>query len=65
MSCLSGYIGAPEGRELAFAIFTGDLPRRDAIPIAERETPKGVKSWVRRSRRLQGQLIARWADAYL
>lgn len=65
VSCLSGYIGAPEGRELAFAIFTGDLPRRDAIPIAERETPKGVKSWVRRSRRLQGQLIARWADAYL
>ena len=65
VSCLSGYIGAPEGRSLAFAIFTGDLPRRDAIPIAERETPKGVKSWVKRSRSLQGQLIARWADAYL
>ena len=65
VSCLAGYIGAPEGRELAFAIFTGDLPRRDAIPIAEREQPRGVKSWVKRSRRLQGQLIARWADAYL
>lgn len=65
VSCLSGYIGAPEGRQLAFAIFTGDLPRRDAIPIAEREQPKGVKSWTKRSRRLQGQLIARWADAYL
>lgn len=65
VSCLSGYIGAPSGRSLAFAIFTGDLPRRDAIAMAEREQPKGVKSWTKRSRRLQGQLIARWAEAYL
>jgi D-alanyl-D-alanine carboxypeptidase/D-alanyl-D-alanine-endopeptidase (penicillin-binding protein 4) len=43
-----------------FAIFTADLARRDAIKIEERERPPGARSWSRRSRNLQRQLITRW-----
>lgn len=64
VSGLAGYILPPGGRAMAFAIFTGDPARRDAIPVAERENPSGAEGWNRRSRRLQGQLISRWATLY-
>jgi D-alanyl-D-alanine carboxypeptidase/D-alanyl-D-alanine-endopeptidase (penicillin-binding protein 4) len=65
VSNLSGYIDAADGRELAFAIFSGDLARRAAVPIWDREDPKGDAAWVKRARRLQGQLLHRWGTAYL
>ena len=65
VSCLAGYVTAPAGHELAFAIFTADLPRRDALTMDQREDPKGGAAWTTRARRLQGQLIARWAQLYL
>ena len=64
VSALAGYIVPPSGRELVFAILTGDPARRDAVPVAEREMAPGSKEWVGRSRRLQGQLISRWAARY-
>jgi len=64
VSNLSGYIDAGD-RELAFAIFSGDLPRREAVPIWDREDPKGDAAWVKRARRLQGQLLHRWGTVYL
>lgn len=64
VSALAGYIVPPGGRELVFAIFTGDPARRDAVPVALREEPEGGHAWTKRSRRLQGQLISRWAGAY-
>jgi serine-type D-Ala-D-Ala carboxypeptidase/endopeptidase (penicillin-binding protein 4) len=64
VSGLAGHIQPPNGRELVFAFFAADAPRRDRIPKGEREDPPGVKDWTRRARRLQGQLIRRWADAY-
>ncbi|MFO1201131.1 MAG: D-alanyl-D-alanine carboxypeptidase [Tabrizicola sp.] len=64
VSGLAGHIVPPGGRELVFAIFSGDPERRDAVPVALREEPEGVKSWTGRARRLQGQLIARWAATY-
>ena len=39
-------------------------PALEAVPVALREEPEGGKSWTRRARRLQGQLISRWAGAY-
>jgi serine-type D-Ala-D-Ala carboxypeptidase/endopeptidase (penicillin-binding protein 4) len=59
-----GYASAPGGRELAFAIFTGDVARRDAVPDSQKEQPPGVGAWVKRSKRLQQQLIERWASVY-
>jgi D-alanyl-D-alanine carboxypeptidase/D-alanyl-D-alanine-endopeptidase (penicillin-binding protein 4) len=64
VSGLAGHIVPPGGRELVFAIFTGDPERRDAVPVALREEPQGGKAWTSRARRLQGQLINRWAQAY-
>ncbi|MFC3086471.1 D-alanyl-D-alanine carboxypeptidase/D-alanyl-D-alanine endopeptidase [Tabrizicola soli] len=64
VSGLAGHVVPPLGRELVFAIFSGDPARRDAVPVSLREEPEGGKSWTRRARRLQGQLISRWAGAY-
>ncbi len=64
VSSLAGWMTAPDGTELVFAIFTGDVARRDAIPDAQKEQPPGGREWVRRSRRLQQQLIERWAAVY-
>jgi serine-type D-Ala-D-Ala carboxypeptidase/endopeptidase (penicillin-binding protein 4) len=65
VSNLAGYLGVPGKPGLVFAIFTADVARHDAIPVAEREDPDGESSWVKRSRRLQKQLLNRWAKAYL
>ncbi len=65
VSGLAGHVVPPApGRELVFAIFTGDPGRRDAVPVALREEPEGGRAWTTRARRLQGQLINRWAGAY-
>lgn len=64
VSSLAGYITGAGGTELAFAIFTADLARRDGVAEADREDPPGAAAWVKRSKRLQGQLIERWARLY-
>ena len=64
VSGLAGHVIPPKGKELVFAIFSGDPARRDAVPVALREEPEGAQSWNKRARRLQGQLVSRWAGAY-
>jgi len=69
VSGLAGHIAPPPtaengGRELVFAIFSGDPERRDAVPVSLREEPEGGKAWTKRARTLQGQLVSRWAEAY-
>lgn len=64
VSGLAGHISPPGGRDLVFAVFTGDPARRDAVPVALREEAEGASAWTRRARRLQGQLVSRWATAY-
>ena len=64
ISTLAGYVSAPGGREMAFAIFTGDVARRDAVPDSQKERPAGVGAWVKRSKWLQQQLIERWSAVY-
>lgn len=62
VSTLAGYITAPGGAELVFAIFTGDVARREAA--GQTESPPGSTAWIRRSKTLQQQLIARWGKVY-
>jgi D-alanyl-D-alanine carboxypeptidase/D-alanyl-D-alanine-endopeptidase (penicillin-binding protein 4) len=64
VSALAGYMTGPDGRDLAFAIFTGDLKRREKIRKTDDEIPPGARAWKSRSRRLQMQLIERWGIQY-
>jgi len=59
-SALAGYIPAGN-RTLAFAIFTADTARRDAIPPDQRERPDGARGWAARSRELQRDLLKTWS----
>lgn len=63
-STLAGYVTAPGGRELVFAIFTGDPARRAAVPENQREMAPGSAGWVQRSKLLQSRLIERWGALY-
>ncbi len=64
VSALAGHVRPPQGRELIFAIFLGDVARRDALPEADRESPPGGQAWMARARNLQWQLLARWSQVY-
>jgi D-alanyl-D-alanine carboxypeptidase/D-alanyl-D-alanine-endopeptidase (penicillin-binding protein 4) len=64
VSALAGYLTAPSGRELAFAILTSDLKARSSLTEAERERPPGGRAWAGRSRTLQRRLLANWAVAH-
>lgn len=64
VSALAGYTTAIDGAEMAFAIFTADTDRRDALTMAERERPEGGRAWITRSKKLQQRLLQRWGQAY-
>ncbi len=64
VSGLGGYMTATDGTELAFAIFTADVPRRERIPRHQMERPEGARTWNRRSKTLQQKLIERWGALY-
>ena len=58
VSGLGGFMTAPDGTEMAFAIFTADTPR------SQMERPEGSRTWNRRSKQLQQKLIERWGALY-
>ncbi len=60
VSALSGYLTAPDGRVMAFAIFAANEARREKITRAQRERPEGGAAWNARAKRLQQGLIERW-----
>ncbi len=64
-SNLAGYVTAPSGRALAFAIFAADSPRRAALPPHAQEDPPGGSAWSKRARAMQRKIIAAWAAQYL
>ncbi|TQS73153.1 D-alanyl-D-alanine carboxypeptidase/D-alanyl-D-alanine-endopeptidase [Rhodobacteraceae bacterium] len=59
VSTLAGYMTAPSGTEIVFAIYTGDVARR--ARTSNDAQPAGNVQWVRRSKILQTQLLERWA----
>lgn len=64
VSSLAGYMTAPDGTELAFAIFCADTARRQQIDSRAAGRPAGAASWNRRAKQLQQKLIERWATIY-
>ena len=55
VSNLAGYANIPGGREIAFAVFCADEPRRAAS--AGQELPDGVIGWTRRAKTLQRGIV--------
>ncbi|WP_247744991.1 D-alanyl-D-alanine carboxypeptidase/D-alanyl-D-alanine-endopeptidase [Shimia sp. R11_0] len=64
VSALAGYATAADGGELAFAIFEADVSARNRLIGADRERPKGARSWNGRAKKLQQKLIERWSTVY-
>ena len=58
VSNLAGYAQDGQGRQIVFAVLTGDEARRAANE--GRELPDGVIGWTRRSKALQQGLIENW-----
>lgn len=64
VSSLAGYLTAPDGTEMAFAIFAADEKHRATLSRAERDGPPGGRAWNQRAKRMQQQLIERWGALY-
>lgn len=64
VSALAGYMTGPDGTEKAFAIFAADTKIRATLSRAERESPPGGRTWNRRAKVMQQQLIERWGVLY-
>ena len=64
VSGLAGFIEPQSRRDLCFAVFSADVPRREALALAYRDDPEGGQAWTKRARALQSQLVRRWAEAY-
>lgn len=64
VSSLSGYMTAPDGTELAFAIFTANQKNRRGLDRKSGARPRGAASWNRRAKQLQQKLIKRWGAVY-
>ncbi|UWR22039.1 D-alanyl-D-alanine carboxypeptidase/D-alanyl-D-alanine-endopeptidase [Sulfitobacter sp. S190] len=64
VSTLAGYLTGPDGTEMAFAILAADEDIRATIAREDREGPAGGRSWNRRAKRMQQQLIERWGVLY-
>ncbi len=64
VSCLAGYVETPKKGRLIFAFFAVDMKIRAKITKAERERPKGARSWNKRAKRLQQKLIENWVAGF-
>ena len=64
VSTLAGYATAPDGTELAFAVFTHNAKLREPIDSRSDVSPPGASSWNRRAKQLQQGLIERWSVIY-
>jgi D-alanyl-D-alanine carboxypeptidase/D-alanyl-D-alanine-endopeptidase (penicillin-binding protein 4) len=64
VSALAGFMTAPDGTELAFAIFVADTKTRARIKRSERDVPQGTRSWNKKAKKLQQKLIERWGALY-
>lgn len=64
VSALGGYMQSPGGREMAFAICSSDLAQRARVVGSGVDRPEGTAAWARTARRLQQDLLYRWARTY-
>jgi len=64
VSTLAGYAVAPNGKRLAFAIFSSSVEKRKSFDKSTPDRPPGASAWNKRAKRLQQKLIERWSTIY-
>ena len=64
VSSLAGYMTAPDGTNLAFAILCSNMGNRAKIDPSVTERPPGARNWNKRAKQLQQKLIERWGMVY-
>ncbi len=64
VSALGGYLRAPGGRDLAFAICSADLARRARVAGGQVDRPEGTAAWAQQARQMKQELLLRWAQAH-
>lgn len=64
VSALGGYLRSTSGREMAFAVCSSDLRRRAQVVGSGQDRPEGTTEWARTARRMQQDLLTRWARTY-
>ena len=60
VSTLSGFVRTANGEERSFAIFAADLDKRELAKRSQDEVPRGARTWARKARNLQQELLKRW-----
>jgi len=65
VSALAGYMRSNSGRELAFAVCSSDLSRRAQVLGSGLDRPAGTADWARTARRMQQDLLTRWARTHI
>lgn len=60
VSCLSGYLSAEAGGDLAFTILTANLDLRAQTEGSGEEVPEGSRAWNARSRWMQQRMLQFW-----
>ena len=58
---LAGYL-EKGGRKYSFAILSADLSARANIPLAQRERPRGAKTWGGKAKRQEQALLRHWLE---
>jgi len=64
VSALAGFMTAPDGTELAFAIFSADTVKRARGKNEGLAKPRGARSWNKTAKKVQQELIERWGALY-
>ena len=62
---LAGYICCEGVPKAAFAIFSADLSRKEAVKKYEQANPKGSKNWLRRAKAQERFLVESWSKYYV
>lgn len=64
VSNIAGYIETRTGRRMAFVILTSNMVKRNKLKKENRDNPPEAKAWIKKSRRIQLNLLEYWSFKY-
>ncbi len=64
VSNIAGYIETKSGRRMAFAILTSNMIERNKLKKEDRDNPVKARVWIKKSRKIQLNLLEYWAFKY-